>query len=89
MPGPVFGGKDGSLDNPTWNGQPITPELEIGRDGWSSFRDQDDTLTFEVPSGGGYGDPGERDPALIERDIELGFVTREGARRDYGYEPEG
>jgi 5-oxoprolinase (ATP-hydrolysing)/N-methylhydantoinase A len=90
VPGPgLFGGKDGSLDNPTWNGQPITPELEIGRDGWSSFRDQDDTLTFEVPSGGGYGDPGERDPALIERDIELGFVTREGARRDYGYEPEG
>jgi 5-oxoprolinase (ATP-hydrolysing)/N-methylhydantoinase A len=88
IPAPgLFGGQEGSLDNPTWNGQPITPELEIGRDGWSSFREQTDELSFEVPSGGGYGDPRERDPALIERDIALGFVTPEGARRDYGYEP--
>ena len=36
-------------------------ELEIGRDGWSSFREQTDELSFEVPSGGGYGDPLERE----------------------------
>jgi N-methylhydantoinase B/oxoprolinase/acetone carboxylase alpha subunit len=34
--------------------------------------------------GGGVGDPGQRDPAALRRDIEAGYVTPEGARRDYG-----
>lgn len=34
--------------------------------------------------GGGYGDPFERDPARVLRDVEERFVSLEGARRDYG-----
>jgi N-methylhydantoinase B len=44
-----------------------------------------DTVTFLTAGGGGYGDPRERERSLIERDLELGYVTPEAAARDYGY----
>lgn len=34
-----------------------------------------DILTIRVSGGGGYGDPAERDPAAIARDVAEGFVT--------------
>jgi N-methylhydantoinase B len=34
--------------------------------------------------GGGYGDPLDRDPAMVARDVEQGLVTPEWARRIYG-----
>ena len=34
--------------------------------------------------GGGYGDPERRDKSALERDIAEGYVSSEGARRDYG-----
>ncbi|OFW39071.1 MAG: hypothetical protein A3J29_05565 [Acidobacteria bacterium RIFCSPLOWO2_12_FULL_67_14b] len=43
-----------------------------------------DTLTLLMPGGGGYGDPFLRDPEKVRQDVVLGFVTREGAERDYG-----
>jgi N-methylhydantoinase B len=43
-----------------------------------------DRLTMHYGGGGGYGDPAARDPAALARDIEDGYVTPEGARRDYG-----
>jgi N-methylhydantoinase B len=43
-----------------------------------------DTVTFLSPGGGGYGDPFRRAPAAVERDVRLGFVSREGAAREYG-----
>jgi N-methylhydantoinase B len=41
-------------------------------------------LRLETPGGGGYGPPGERDRAAIERDLALGYVTEAASRRDYG-----
>ena len=38
---------------------------------------------LELPGGGGFGNPDERDPAALAVDIELGLVTREAASRDY------
>lgn len=43
-----------------------------------------DVLQYTWQGGGGYGDPLERDPALVERDIELGVVSRERAGAVYG-----
>ena len=40
-------------------------------------------VRLETPGGGGCGDPAERDPTLVARDVRLGYVTREAARRDY------
>ena len=37
-----------------------------------------------LPGGGGYGDPLERDPAAVLRDVVDGYVSLEGAERDYG-----
>ena len=40
-------------------------------------------VRLETPGGGGFGDPLERDPERVERDVRLGYVTREAAERDY------
>jgi N-methylhydantoinase B len=42
-------------------------------------------VRLETPGGGGYGPASERDTTRIERDIALGYVTREAAERDYGH----
>jgi N-methylhydantoinase B len=44
-------------------------------------------LRIESPGGGGYGPVAERDPAKIAEDVRLGYVTPEGAARDYGAKP--
>ena len=41
-------------------------------------------LHLETPGGGGYGKASERDPKAVVRDVGLGYVTPEGAKRDYG-----
>ena len=43
-------------------------------------------VVFDVPGSGGYGPPGERDPESLREDLRDGYVTPEGAERDYGVE---
>ena len=43
-----------------------------------------DTLRTVSPCGGGYGNPLERDPALVLEDVLDEFVSLESAQRDYG-----
>lgn len=45
---------------------------------------QGDAFTRPSAGGGGYGDPLLRDPESVREDVEDGYVTPEGARRDYG-----
>ncbi len=40
-------------------------------------------VRLETPGGGGFGDPAEREPARVLRDVRLGYVSREAAQRDY------
>jgi N-methylhydantoinase B len=42
-----------------------------------------DVLYFNTWGGGGWGDPCERDPALVQTDVARGLVSRQGAER-YG-----
>lgn len=42
------------------------------------------TVTLELPGGGGYYDPAERDPKLVAGDVADGFVSTAAAERDYG-----
>jgi N-methylhydantoinase B len=44
-------------------------------------------FTLELPGGGGFGDPRDRDPERIAEDVREGLVSRSAARRDYGWEP--
>jgi N-methylhydantoinase B/oxoprolinase/acetone carboxylase alpha subunit len=39
---------------------------------------------LETPGGGGLGNPAERDPAALDRDVRFGYVSAEAAARDYG-----
>jgi N-methylhydantoinase B/oxoprolinase/acetone carboxylase alpha subunit len=43
-----------------------------------------DEMLFVTPSGGGYGDPLERDPELVLLDVHEGLITAEVARDVYG-----
>ncbi len=41
-------------------------------------------IRIRTTGGGGWGDPLERDPALVARDVRWGKVSRAGAATDYG-----
>jgi N-methylhydantoinase B len=43
-----------------------------------------DVLYWRAPGGGGYGDPLDRDLDYLQHDMEIGLVSMESARRDYG-----
>jgi N-methylhydantoinase B len=43
-----------------------------------------DLFRHEVAGGGGWGDPLERDPAMVLRDVRNEFVSERAAREDYG-----
>jgi len=45
---------------------------------------QGDEIYLVSPGGGGYGPPFERDPELVLRDVEDGFVSIKAAREEYG-----
>ena len=41
-------------------------------------------MRIESAGGGGFGDPHERDPELVLRDVRAGLVSRDEAGRAYG-----
>ncbi len=43
-------------------------------------------VTLLYAGGGGYGDPGARDPQAVRQDLRDGYISAEAARRDYGFE---
>jgi N-methylhydantoinase B len=43
-----------------------------------------DRVQVNTPGGGGYGDPGERDRALVERDVALGYYSKAEASAKFG-----
>ena len=45
-----------------------------------------DRFIVELPGGGGLGDPRSRERGLVRSDVEAGYVSRKGARRDYDFE---
>jgi len=41
-------------------------------------------VTIDAAGGGGYGNPLERDPEMVEKDVLEGYVSIEAAKKDYG-----
>ncbi|MBS7697422.1 MULTISPECIES: hydantoinase B/oxoprolinase family protein [unclassified Chelatococcus] len=41
-------------------------------------------VKLQTPGGGGWGSPLARDASLVARDVRLGYISAESARRDYG-----
>lgn len=77
----LFGGGAGAVGAVTAsNGVQVRPKV-------SCMVPQDTVVTLSIPGGGGFGDPAKRDPRALQDDIDDGYVTREGARAQYGARP--
>ncbi|MFN0155423.1 MAG: hydantoinase B/oxoprolinase family protein [Gaiella sp.] len=79
----IFGGHDGTLAH----GKVTAPDGTV--EFWpAKFTGKvlkaGSTIEIAVPNSGGYGEPFERDPALVLSDVLDGFTTVELAERDYG-----
>lgn len=44
------------------------------------------SLVLEMPGGGGHGKPEDRDPALVARDVENGYITVDDAQQIYKHQ---
>ena len=73
----LFGGKDGSRAQFLINGEPGNPY------GLTQLR-PGDVVIMDAAGGGGYRDPLDRDPELVEKDAADGYVSLESAKEDYG-----
>lgn len=73
----IFGGLPSAKAQFLKNDQPADPS-------GLTFCQPGDRVAFYSAGGGGYGDPVERDPAAVERDVLHGYVSIESARVDYG-----
>ncbi len=73
----LFGGKPGSKAKFLVDGVPGNPfgltQLKPG-----------DVVIIDAAGGGGYGNPLEREPEMVERDVMEGYVSLKRAREDYG-----
>jgi len=81
----VCGGEPGAR-NRFWvrrDGQGISPSPLPGKVGGFPLL-PGDLLLMESSGGGGFGDPLERDPALVVADVAEGYVTRDAAEATYG-----
>jgi N-methylhydantoinase B len=43
-----------------------------------------ESLIFQTPGGGGYGDPRKRAPARVARDFAAGLISNKALRQVYG-----
>jgi len=71
------GGKPGRMREARINGEAVHPK------GHYRIKPGDE-LTLLQAGGGGFGEPGARRPELLRADLDDGFITAEGAKRDYG-----
>ncbi len=79
----IFGGAAGRVGTTTKN--PRTPEEEALPAKLAGLPMKDgDVLRIVTPSGGGYGDPFERDPALVLQDVNDDLVPGETVEEHYG-----
>ena len=81
----ALGGEDGA-----------TNKVKVERDGVvytppHLSKDQDiilkagDTVRVSTPGGGGFGNPLERDPHLVDRDVKRGYYSKDEAKEKFGY----
>jgi N-methylhydantoinase B len=80
----ILGGSPGALNDIVMSrGSEESRPVHWSKDEDLSLR-PGDWIQVRTPGGGGYGDPRQRDPALIERDVRRGYLTRAEAEQQYG-----
>ncbi|SMG26559.1 N-methylhydantoinase B [Paraburkholderia susongensis] len=77
------GGAPGSLGSTTLN-PGNAGERNIGKITNSLLLEQGEVVRIVTPNGAGYGNPFERDPHAVLRDVMDGFIDAKTARDDYG-----
>lgn len=77
----LFGGMEGSKGSLVLN--PNTEQEKRGRSKGVDHLKAGDLLSIRLPGSGGYGPPGERDPALVRWDVLNDKVSRESAGKNY------
>jgi N-methylhydantoinase B len=79
-----YGLYGGGAGKPSWNFlNPDTEDRSLPSKLTMTIR-KGDMFRHEVAGAGGYGDPLERDPSSVERDVRNELVSRQAARDDYG-----
>jgi N-methylhydantoinase B len=87
QPWGVGGGKAGTTGSCFVNRDSENPK-EIGKVDVLHL-EPGDTVSIFSPAGGGFGDPRDRDPALVLEDVRSGFVSAANARSKYGVVVDG
>ncbi|TKT80255.1 hydantoinase B/oxoprolinase family protein [Aquamicrobium sp. LC103] len=80
----VLGGRDGAVNSVVVHrdgGEHVPPHLSKEQDIPLKAGDR---VRVGTPGGGGYGDPRRRDPALVRRDVALGYYTTAQAAELFG-----
>lgn len=78
----LYGGQPGA------GGAISTSNDEVVKPKISCMLKPDTIVTLHIPGGGGFGDPAKRDPDSVRNDVLDGYISVEGARRDYGLKTE-
>jgi N-methylhydantoinase B len=73
-----FGGKDGA------RGQLALKSGQLVKSKGKQQIAAGETLVFQTPGGGGYGDPRKRAPNSVAADYAAGLISKRALKRDYG-----
>jgi N-methylhydantoinase B len=79
----IGGGRDGSVNAVEVVPADGSPAVRFGKAAAYPLR-KGDLVRLITGTGGGHGDPHEREPELVAQDLENGMVTRREAREVYG-----
>jgi N-methylhydantoinase B len=79
----VQGGQEGKAGRFTLVKVGETQERSVEKENAYQLR-PGDLVCVETGGGGGYGPPAERSLALIQRDLDAGYVSAVAATKDYG-----
>jgi 5-oxoprolinase (ATP-hydrolysing) len=87
-PAGLFGGQPGLPARGVVLGADGAVEHDCGTGELVTLRDTVQQVEIVLAGGSGFGSPKERDRSDIEQDLAMGWVTQQGAERDYGISAE-
>jgi N-methylhydantoinase B len=73
----LFGGRQGGMAR-------FLVNEEVGNPFGLTQLKPGDVVTIDAAGGGGFGDPLEREPEMVAKDVIEGYVSLDSALRDYG-----
>jgi 5-oxoprolinase (ATP-hydrolysing) len=80
----LFGGRAGVLPGTAVRNSRDGQTVEIGIGALVTLTSPDEVAELRLAGGSGFGDPLQRSIEAVQSDLDGGYVTPQGARRDYG-----